>query len=63
MIQPATLRHFVIAILALSGLAAVASAQTDSAPVDLVISVADQKMVVLREGGFLKKYKVRTVRP
>ena len=62
MIQPATLRHFVIAILALSGLAAVASTQTDSAPVDLVISVADQKMVVLREGGFLKKYQVSTSR-
>ncbi len=62
MFPPALSRHFFLVILALCGVAGVAFGQGDAAPIDLVISVADQKMVVLREGGFLKKYKISTSR-
>ena len=39
-----------------------AGAESDLVPVDVLISVADQKMLVLREGGWVKKYKISTSR-
>ena len=37
-------------------------AEPDLAPVDVVISVPDQKMIVMRQGGWVKKYKISTSR-
>ena len=59
---PVTLRLLVIAILALCGSATRTEAESDLAPTDVIVSVPDQKMIVLREGGWLKKYKVSTSR-
>ena len=37
-------------------------AEPDLAPMDVVVSVPDQKMIVMREGGWVKKYKISTSR-
>ena len=55
-------RFLAITILVHCAMADRAAAQSDAVPVDVVISVSDQKMVVLREGGWVKKYKVSTSR-
>lgn len=39
-----------------------AAAQSDLAPAEVLISIRDQRMLVLREGGWLKKYKISTSR-
>ena len=57
-----TLRRLAIVILALWGNAIRAGAESDLAPLDVIVSVPDQKMMVLRAGGWLKKYKVSTSR-
>ena len=53
---------FAITILVLGAMGSRAAAQSETTPVDLVISVHDQKMVVVRDGGWLKKYKISTSR-
>ena len=60
--SPVTLRLFAITILALCGIATRAGAEPDLAPADVIVSVPDQKMIVVRDGGWLKKYKVSTSR-
>ena len=59
---PALLRHLAIPILVLCAMGHHAAAQSEAAPVDILISVRDQKMVVLREGGWVKHYKISTSR-
>ena len=54
-----SLRHFSLILIALMSRAL---AESDLAPVDVLISVPDQKMLVLREGGWVRKYKVSTSR-
>ncbi|MEO7319868.1 MAG: L,D-transpeptidase [Chthoniobacteraceae bacterium] len=54
--------HFAITVLVLCAMRDRAAAQSDAAPVDVIISVHDQKMLVLREGGWVKKYKISTSR-
>ena len=60
--SPVILRFFAITILALGGIATRAVAESDFAPVDVIVSVPDQKMIVVRDGGWVKKYKVSTSR-
>ena len=59
---PAFLQSLAFTILALSATGHRASAQAEAAPVDVLISVRDQKMVVLREGGWVRRYKISTSR-
>ena len=59
---PPSLRHLPSILAALCVLASRASADSDLAPVDVLISVPDQKMLVLREGGWVKKYRISTSR-
>ncbi len=59
---PPTLCLPLLFAVALCGLANRSCADPDCAPVELLISVPDQKMLVLREGGWVKKYKVSTSR-
>ena len=54
---PKTLHPVLLFIVALR-----ADAETDLAPVDVVVSVPDQKMIVMRQGGWVKKYKISTSR-
>ena len=62
MTPPLSLRHLPSLLAALCVLANRAGAESDLVPVDVLISVADQKMLVLREGGWVKKYKISTSR-
>ena len=59
---PSSLCFPVLLVVAFCSLANRSGAQQDFAPVELLISVPDQKMLVLREGGLVKKYKVSTSR-
>ena len=59
---PPSLRFPVLLLVAICSLADRSGAQSDFAPVELLISVPDQKMLVLREGGWVRKYKVSTSR-
>ncbi len=59
---PPTLCLPLLFVVALCGLANRSCAEPDFAPVELLVSVPDQKMLVLREGGWVKKYKVSTSR-
>jgi lipoprotein-anchoring transpeptidase ErfK/SrfK len=59
---PKTLRPVLLFVVALRGFAGRVDAESDLAPVDVVISVPDQKLLVVREGGLLKKYKISTSR-
>ncbi len=62
MMPTAILRSFAITIFVVCGVATRAAAQSDGGPVEAIISVSDQKMIVVREGGWLRKYKVSTSR-
>ena len=59
---PPSLRLFLLLAVAFCGIANRSGAETDFAPVELLISVPDQKMLVVREGGWVKKFKVSTSR-
>ena len=56
------LRSVSLLIVALRGFATCADAAPNSPQVDVIISVPDQKMLVVCEGGWLRKYKVSTSR-
>ncbi len=56
------LRHRLILLIALLGAVVSARAQQDDAPVDLIISIPEQKMLIVREGGWVRKYRVSTSR-
>ena len=58
----ALLHHFAITLLVFGAAGNRAAAQSEPAPVDLIISVQEQKMFVVRDGGWVKKYKVSTSR-
>ena len=55
MTLPSSLRHIFLLLAALAGRAA---AET----VDVLVSVPDQKMIVVRDGGWVRKYKISTSR-
>ena len=59
MTLPPSLRHIPLVLLALLSRAV---AEPDLAPADVLISVPEQKMLVLREGGWVRKYKISTSR-
>ena len=59
---PALLQNLAFTILVLCAMGPRAAAQSEAAPADVLISVRDQKMVVLREGGWVKHYKISTSR-
>jgi L,D-transpeptidase catalytic domain len=56
--QGKTTRAFTIIALALA--AAAACAEEDAAPTEVVVSVAEQRLVVLRDGMWIEKHKVST---
>ena len=57
-----SLRHIPTLLAVLCALSGRAGAESDLAPVDVLISVPDQKMLVVREGGWVRKYKISTSR-
>ena len=58
----ALLHHFAITFVVLCAIRNRAAAQSEPAPVDLIISIQEQKMFVVRESGWVKKYKISTSR-
>ena len=60
--SPESPRLTLLIATALCALAMPARPDTDTASVELIVSVADQKMIVVREGGWLRKYKISTSR-
>ena len=62
MTLPPSLGQLPSLLAVLCALAGRARAESDFAPVDVLISVPDQRMLVVREGGWMRKYKISTSR-
>jgi hypothetical protein len=56
------LRTFALFASALFSALRASAFEADTAPVELIVSVADQRMALVREGGWLRKYKISTSR-
>jgi hypothetical protein len=56
-----THRILLIAI-ALGGSVRMALAETDASTIELIASVSEQRMVIVRDGGWVKKYRISTSR-
>ena len=59
---PAFFRHFAFTMLVLGATRERAAGESEMMSAEVVISVAEQKMIVLREGGWVKRYKISTSR-